>query len=359
MSSRDGDAGVVVVTGVGGEMGHALVPWLLRSGKRVVAADLREPASPWPEGVVPATGDIRDRSFVEALGAIHDGAPIEAVYHLAAVLSSAGERNPELAHEVNVMGTLHLLSLAAEQGTKDRPPLFVLPSSIAVYGLAGLDAKRAAGAVHEDEHLSSRTIYGLGKLAAEELGRYYASFYRQLDAAGPRQAVDFRSIRFPGILSADTVPSGGTSDYGPEMLHAAAKGESYRSFVRADSRIPFMTMPDAIRAIEALSMAPASSLSRRVYNVGAFAPSAEEIAAIVLRHFPAAEIAYEPNPARQAIVDSWPEDVVDHAARRDWHWKPQHDLERAFADYLVPRILARYGARDGARTGVQQSAAAR
>ncbi len=344
MSLREGVPGVVVVTGAGGEMGHALVPWLLRAGKRVVAADLREPASPWPDGVVPATGDIRDRGFVQALGEIHGGEPIEAVYHLAAVLSSAGERNPELAHEVNVMGSLHLLALAAEQGTKDRPPLFLLPSSIAVYGLADLASKRAAGAVHEDEHQASRTIYGLGKLAAEELGRYYASFYRQLDPAGPRQAVDFRSIRFPGILSADTVPSGGTSDYGPEMLHAAAKGEAYRSFVRPDSRIPFMTMPDAIRAIERLSLAPASALSRRVYNVGAFAPSAEEIAAIVAQHFPGAEIAYEPHPARQAIVDSWPEDVVDHAARRDWGWQPEHDLERAFSEYLVPRILARHAA---------------
>ncbi|MGA1393428.1 MAG: NAD-dependent epimerase/dehydratase family protein, partial [Phycisphaerales bacterium] len=183
MSLREGVPGVVVVTGAGGEMGHALVPWLLRAGKRVVAADLREPSSSWPDGVVPATGDIRARGFVEALGEIHGGEPIEAVYHLAAVLSSAGERNPELAHEVNVMGSLHLLALAAEQGTKDRPPLFLLPSSIAVYGLADLASKRGAGAVHEDEHQASRTIYGLGKLAAEELGRYYASFYRQLDPA--------------------------------------------------------------------------------------------------------------------------------------------------------------------------------
>jgi threonine 3-dehydrogenase len=344
MDAINGSAGIVVVTGAGGEMGHALVPWLLRAGKRVVAADLREPSSPWPEGVVPATGDVRDRRFVASLGDRFGDAPIEAVYHLAAVLSSAGERNPELAHEVNVMGTMHLLSLAAERGANDRPPLFLLPSSIAVYGLADLAAKQAAGAVHEDEHLASRTIYGLGKLAAEELGRYYTSFYRQLDHAGGRQAVDFRAIRFPGILSADTLPSGGTSDYGPEMLHAAARGEAYRCFVRADSRIPFMTMPDAIRAIERLSLAPASALSRRAYNVGGFAPSAEEIAAIVAAHFPGAEIAYEPHPARQAIVDSWPEAVVDEAARRDWGWQPEHDLGRAFSEYLVPRLLARHAA---------------
>ncbi len=344
MESSKAASGVVVVTGAGGEMGHALVPWLLRCGKRVIAADLREPTSPWPEGVVAATGDVRDREFVGSLGTRFGEAPIEAVYHLAAVLSSAGERNPELAHEVNVMGSMHLLALAAERGTRERPPLFLLPSSIAVYGIADLEAKRLAGAVHEDEHCTSRTIYGLGKLAAEELGRYYANFYRQLDPQGPRHAVDFRSIRFPGILSADTVPSGGTSDYGPEMLHAAAKGEAYRCFVRPDSRIPFMTMPDAIRAIEGLATAHPARLSRRVYNVGAFAPSAAEIAAVVNRHFPGAEIAYEPHPARQAIVDSWPEDVVDHAARRDWGWSPCHDLDLAFSEYLVPRILARHTA---------------
>lgn len=325
-------------------MGHALIPHLLAAGKRVVAADLRAPTSPWPDGVRAATGDIRDRAFVQTLADAWGEGPIEAVYHLAAVLSSAGERNPELAHEVNVMGTMHLLALAAERGMPGRPPLFLFPSSIAAYGLRDLDAKREAGAVHEEEHLDSRTIYGLGKRAGEELGGYYARFYRQLDAAGARRAVDFRSIRFPGILSADTLPSGGTSDYGPEMLHAAAKGEAYRCFVRPDARIPFMTMPDAIRAIELLAAAPSSRLSRRVYNVGAFAPSAAEIAEVVVRHFPRARIDFSPNPARQAIVDSWPEDVIDHAARRDWGWSPTHGFEEAFSSYLVPRITARHAA---------------
>jgi threonine 3-dehydrogenase len=347
-ASRTPDAapgeGVVVVTGAGGEMGHALVPWLLEQGRRVVAMDVRPPATPWPDGVVAATGDVRDRAFVASLADLHGDRPVEAVFHLAAVLSTAAERNPELAHEVNVLGTMNLLSLAAERGTPDRPPLFLLPSSIAVYGFDSLEAKRAAGAIDEDGHLAARTIYGLGKSAAEELGRYYATFFRQLDAGGARSAVDFRSIRFPGILSADTVPSGGTSDYGPEMLHAAAKGEVYRCFVRPDSRIPFMTMPDAIRAIEALAAAPADALSRRVYNVGAFAPSAEEIAGLVATHLPGARIGYAPDAARQAIVDSWPEDVDDGAARRDWHWSPTHDAEGAFADYLVPRVIARYAA---------------
>ncbi|MDA0975477.1 MAG: NAD-dependent epimerase/dehydratase family protein [Planctomycetota bacterium] len=334
--------GLVIVTGAGGEMGHALVPWLLRQGKRVVAMDLRPPPTPWPDGVVAATGDVRDRSFVASMADLHGDRPVEAVFHLAAVLSTAAERNPELAHEVNVLGTMNLLSLAAERGTPDRPPLFLLPSSIAVYGFDSLEAKRAAGPIDEDGHLAARTIYGLGKLAAEELGRYYATFFRQLDVGGARSAVDFRSIRFPGILSADTVPSGGTSDYGPEMLHAAAKGEIYRCFVRPDSRIPFMTMPDAIRAIEALAAAPAAALSRRVYNVGAFAPSAEEIAGFVATHLPEARIDYAPDAARQAIVDSWPEAVDDGAARRDWGWSPRHDAAGAFAEYLAPRVIARY-----------------
>jgi threonine 3-dehydrogenase len=338
-------SGVIVVTGAGGEMGHALLPRLAARGIPVVAADLREPHGPLPEGVEWRCGDVRDRGFVQSLlraGAADASGGLE-IYHLAAVLSTSGERNPHLAHEVNVLGTLHLLQLAADHAGSRRP-LFLFPSSIAVYGLASLEAKRSAGAAAEGEHLSPRTIYGVGKLGGEQLGEYYASHYRQLERADLRGGVDFRSIRFPGILSADTLPSGGTSDYGPEMLHAAARGEAYRCFVRPDSRIPFMTMPDAVRAIEGLAAAVPARLSRRVYNVGAFAPSAAEIAAAVAAHLPQARISYEPHPARQAIVDSWPESVDDSAARRDWAWRPQHDLQAAFAEYLVPRILARHAA---------------
>ncbi len=154
--------------------------------------------------------------------------------------------------------------------------------------------------------------------------------------------MDFRCIRFPGVISAFTLPSGGTSDYAPEMIHAAAKSEAYACFVREDVRIPFITMPDAIEALLKLHDADAKALTRTVYNITAFAPSAGEIAAIVRRHFGKAEITFQPDVERQGIVDSWPADVDDSAARQDWGFHPRHDLNAAFEEYLIPNIRAKY-----------------
>jgi len=138
------------------------------------------------------------------------------------------------------------------------------------------------------------------------------------------------------------VPSGGTSDYAPEMIHAAARGEPYACFVRPDTRIPFMAMPDAIEALLKLSTAQASRLSCSAYNVRAFNPSADEVRASALRAFPNATITYTLDAKRQSIVDSWPEDVDDQAARRDWGFAPAYDFERAFHEYLIPTIRSRY-----------------
>src|SRR5438105_1434829 len=154
--------------------------------------------------------------------------------------------------------------------------------------------------------------------------------------------VDFRCIRFPGLISAVTLPSGGTSDYAPEMIHAAAERKPYACFVRPDTRIPFMAMPDAIEALLKLAHVPKERLSRRVYNIGAFSPSAQEVKKVVLSAFPVAAITTEVDQKRQAIVDSWPEEVDDSAARRDWGHAPQYDFERAFRDYLIPTIRKQY-----------------
>ncbi|MSR41876.1 MAG: NAD-dependent epimerase/dehydratase family protein [Phycisphaerales bacterium] len=337
--------GSILVTGAGGEMGHALLAQLasLWHGKReIVAMDLKE-LSPDRKAHVQATytGDISDPRLVEAIAANHD---ISEIWHLAALLSTRGERSPELAMQVNVMGSANMLRLAAESATRRKCPVkFLFPSTIAAYGVATLEAKRAAGTIHEGQCLEPITMYGVNKRAVEELGRYYARHYRLLNTDRMECTVDFRAIRFPGIISADTVPTGGTSDYGPEMLHCAAQGKAYACFVRPDARIPFMTMPDAVRSIMELASAPRESLSQLVYNVSAFAPSAEEIAAKVREFFPKVEITYVPTPERQQIVDSWPEDCDDSAARKDWGWKPEHDFAKAFSEYLVPKIKVRYG----------------
>ncbi|HSB62041.1 MAG TPA: epimerase, partial [Vicinamibacteria bacterium] len=168
--------------------------------------------------------------------------------------------------------------------------------------------------------------------------RYFARHYQQLAPHGPVPGLDFRALRFPGLISAFTVPSGGTSDYAAEMVHAAARGRPHACFVRPDTRIPFLTMPDAIDALLALREAPLAALTTLVYNVGGFSPSAGELAARVDRDYPGAQVIFAPDPRRQVIVDSWPEEVDDDRARRDWGWAPRHDLDRALDEYLRPNL---------------------
>ena len=237
---------------------------------------------------------------------------------------------------------MRLLRVAAEQSEwRNKPVRFIFPSSIAVYGLPDLETKTQYARVREWEWNMPRTMYGANKLYCEMLGIYFSQYYHQLAAEQPVM-LDFRAIRFPGLISAFTVPSGGTSDYGPEMLHAAAKGEPYACFVRADVRIPFMAMPDAVASLLKLNDAPATAISQRVYNVTSFSLSAEEFKQQVLRYFPQADISYEPDIKRQRIVDSWAADMDDSAAQRDWGWQPAYDLSRAFDEYLVPNIRKRY-----------------
>jgi nucleoside-diphosphate-sugar epimerase len=185
-------------------------------------------------------------------------------------------------------------------------------------------------------------MYGINKLYTEHLGRYYTHYYRQLDADPPRGRVDFRGVRFPGLISAATLPTGGTSDFAPEMLHAAAQNKPYACFVREDARIPFMAMPDAIKALIHLQAAPRANLTRQTYNVGAFNPSAAECSTFIRNAFPNAMVTFAPDPKRQAIVDSWPEDVDDTAARHDWGWEPDYSMDRAFEEYLIPAVRQRY-----------------
>lgn len=332
---------VVLVTGCAGEIGQALIADLAeRPGYELLTLDLK----PLPEELNGKSrhiiGDILDDAL---LGRIVTEYEIHTIFHLAALLSTRGEFTPELAHRVNVEGTLKLLKLAAEQSEwQGKRVRFVFPSSIAAYGLPDLETKARDRRVREWDWNQPRTMYGCNKLYGELLGAYYATHYRQLAADRPAM-LDFRSIRFPGLISAFTVPSGGTSDYGPEMLHAAAQGKPYDCFVRPDTRIPFMVMPDAVNALLGLATAQREQLSRLVYNVTSFSLSAQEIRDLVCEAFPQAQIDYHPDEKRQGIVDSWPADLNDEPARRDWGWKPDYDVDRAFNDYLIPRIRKRYG----------------
>jgi nucleoside-diphosphate-sugar epimerase len=330
----------ILITGAAGEIGDSLVRSLSAQGEtQIVTLDLRPLP---PENSKLSThiqGDLMDQALLARLVSEYE---IATIYHLAALLSTRAEFSPEMAHQVNVEGTLHLLRLASEQSQwRGEPVLFLFPSSIAAYGMPNLETKAQYPRVREWEWNYPTTMYGCNKLYCEMLGIYYSQYFRQLAADRP-VTLDFRALRFPGLISAFTVPSGGTSDYGPEMLHHAAKGEPYASFVREDTCIPFMAMPDAVTALLNLAAASANALSRRVYNVTSFSLTAAEFRDMVLRFFPQAQITFKPDIKRQGIVDSWPAGLNDNDARRDWGWKPAYDLERSFSEYLVPNISQRY-----------------
>ena len=333
---------VVLITGAGGEIGHGLIERLASQSHRgIVTLDISrlDPAigSKVDREI---TGSILDRNLLDRVLAEFQ---VELVFHLAALLSTRSEFTPVSAHQVNVEGTLNLLEFAQQEGeSHGKPVVFLYPSSIAAYGLPDLATKARAGKVTEDQWAHPTTMYGCNKLYCEQLGTYYARHYKQLAAERLSGRVDFRCVRFPGLISAATIPSGGTSDYAPEMIHAAAKGEPYACFVRADTRIPFMAMPDGVEALLQLAAAPRERLTRTAYNVTAFNPSAQEIRDVVVRAFPSAEITWENDWKRQAIVDSWPSDVDDASARRDWGFAPRYDFDRAFSEYLIPRIREHY-----------------
>jgi nucleoside-diphosphate-sugar epimerase len=331
----------ILVTGAGGEMGQALIAQLAAEGRPILGLDLKPlPDATRAQCQHALTGDVLDGNLLSRLVSEY---AMPVVFHLAALLSTRAEFTPEAAHRVNVDGTLGLLRMAVEQsGWLGRPVTFLFPSSVAVYGLPDQETKVRVGAVKEHEWNRPTTMYGCNKLYGEHLGRYYSRHYRQLAVESRPSGVDFRSIRFPGLISAFTLPTGGTSDYAPEMVHHAAEATPYACFVRESTRMPFMAMPDAIKALLRLEAAPREALSTEVYNVTSFNPSAGELRDLVRRAFPDAVIGFEPDLKRQQIVDTWPLDQDDSRARHDWGWTPDYDQARAFTEYLIPNIRERY-----------------
>ena len=329
----------VLITGACGEIGHALIDQLIQSGtEKIVAFDIQELKTDNPN-LVPIKGDIRDQQLLDKMFSKYD---FVKIFHLAAILSTGGERDPHFTHEVNVDGSAYLLKLAQMQTEKrNSPSVFIFPSTIAAYGIATLEEKLKAGTITEKEFLDPVTVYGVNKIYVEKLGTYYSKHYKFLEENSPAR-LDFRSLRFPGIMSGHTVPSGGTSDYGPEMIHAAAKGEKSECFVNAESTIPFMVMPDAVKAILDLANADGSKLRQRVYNVKAFSISAKDIETELKKYYPKFTTSYKPHAKRLEIVESWPLDVDDSPARKDWGWEPEYDFNSAFENYLIPQISERY-----------------
>ena len=324
---------VTLITGAAGEIGQALLQRLAEGpGDPVVTVDLRPLPAP-RSGNRPREhfrGDILDPALWEEL--LRRYRPT-LIVHLAAILSTRAEAVPVLAHRVNADGAARLLATAADLATPDEPVRFVFPSSIAVYGLPSREAKKAAAPVGEDECLDPATLYGAQKLYVERLG---AAIERR------RGGLDFRAVRLPGLISSDTLPQGGTSDWAPELIHAAARSEPYSCFVERNARLPFCAMPDAVEGILRLAFRQKDSLTRSAYNLGGPSLSAAEIIARVARDFPELEVRFRLDPARDRIVASWPGAVDDAAARRDFDFAPEHDEETLFSRYLIPGIRRRY-----------------
>lgn len=308
----------ILVTGSGGQVGQDLIRGLLERGHEVHGSDVASRPSalgvdasrlPWHHL------DVTDLAGLRKL--IARERP-DIVYHLAAILSARGEENPGLTYRVNQGGVYNVLEACREH----RVSQVLFASTIAVFGPGLPDP------VPNDVPLQPTTMYGVTKVGGELLGEYY----------NKRYGLDFRAVRFPGLISA-TLPGGGTSDYAPLMYVEAIRKGAYEAFCRADTRIPLMYMPDGIRALIELSEAPREQLTRTTYNIAAFSPTAEAIAAAVARAVPGAELTFNSDPTRQAILDSWPNALDDAHARADWGWSPEFDLERMTAD-LVPKIRA-------------------
>ncbi len=304
----------VLLTGAGGQIGHDLITALSGAGHRVVATDLApRPTTANGANVDWRKLDVTDAAAVDA--AVADAHP-DLVFHLAAILSARGERDPSLAYHVNQTGTWNLLEACRTTGVGR----LIFTSSIAAYGPGLPDP------TPDDVPLHPQTMYGVTKVSGELLCDYYRK----------RWGLDTRGVRFPGLISA-AQPGGGSSDYALFMYFEGIRSDAYEAFCRAATRIPLMYMPDAVRALLDLAAADRIALTRCVYNIAGFSPRADEIAASVARAIPGVEVTYAPDPIRQGILDSWPRALDDANARADWGWRPRFDLEAMTAD-LVPKM---------------------
>lgn len=307
----------ILVTGAGGQVGLELLRHLHARGDEVHATDVAARPKGVPEDITWNHLDVTD---ADAVLTCMQGLQPDVVYHLAAILSAAGERRPLLTYQVNQTGTYNVLEAARQTGSSGRNPRVLFASTIAAFGPGLPDP------VPNEVSMRPTTMYGVTKVAGELLGEYYHR----------KWGVDFRGVRFPGLINAG-LPGGGTSDYALFMYVDGVRVGHYESFCRPDTRIPMMYMSDAIEGLVGLADADGDRLRRRVYNIRAMSPRADEFAASVRRVLPEVQLTFVVDPHRQAILDSWPRDLDDSAAREEWGFSPKYDLE-AMTDHLIPEI---------------------
>ncbi len=293
---------------IGTELGEALIA---RHGAQAVITSDLAPTGRLPQAVHEAL-DVTDAAALAAVVKRHS---VTQVYLLAAALSANGEKHPQWAWNLNMNGLLNVLELARMVKLER----VFWPSSIAAFG-PGTPPTAPQATV-----MDPSTVYGISKLAGERWCAWYHA----------KHGVDVRSLRYPGLISWKTAPGGGTTDYAVEIFHEALKHGRYTAFLAADTRLPMMYMPDAIRATLALMDAPADRIAERgSYNLAALSFTPREIADAIAQRIPGFTLACEPD-FRQAIADSWPREIIDDAARRDWGWQPRYDLQAMVDDMLA------------------------
>lgn len=305
----------ILIVGAGGQIGVELTLALrkLYGNDNVVASDIRE-----EHAMLKGTGPFVILNAMDAT-AMHELVKKEGItqiYLLAALLSATGEKDPKKAWDINMNSLLQVLEL----GVQEKLTKIYWPSSIAVFGPTTPRQETPQKTIVEP-----RTVYGISKYA----GELWCQYYHQ------RWGLDVRSLRYPGLISWKSEPGGGTTDYAVEIYHEALKHGKYTSFLSENTYLPMMYMDDAIRGTIELMEAPAEQIkSRMSYNLSAMSFSPKEIAAAIQKHIPDFKIDYAPD-FRQQIADGWPQSIDDSAARQDWGWKHQFDLEKMTADMLT------------------------
>lgn len=304
----------ILIIGGYGQIGSELSIKLgeIYGNEHIIIADVKKSALEKLQVFTYEFLDVRDRSRIREICKKYN---IGIIYHLAAILSAVGEQNPLLAYDVNLNGVINVLEVARELGIKK----VFIPSSIAAFG-------PTTPRVNTPQHtiLEPTSMYGITKVAGELLGEYYVHKF----------GLDVRGIRYPGIISYETLPGGGTTDYAVEIFYEAIKHKRYTCFLRPDTRLPMMYMPDCLKATIDLMNADFSKLKHHSnFNVAAFSFTPAELAAEIKKHIPDFEITYQPD-YRQQIADSWPETIDDSAAREEWGWKPDYDISAMTEDML-------------------------
>ena len=303
---------MILVTGATGQIGTVLTEALRAEygQDNVLATDIKQPEH--PSGLF----EMLDILNTERLKALVEQYKVTTIYHLAAILSASGEANPQKTWNINMNGLLSILELARESGLKK----IFYPSTIAVFGTT-------TPRINTPQHtvMTPSTVYGISKAAGELWCEYYHN----------RFGLDVRSVRYPGIISYQSMPGGGTTDYAVDIFHQAILKGKYTCFLEADTRLPMMYMDDSIRATLELMRAPSEQIKIRTsYNLAAMSFTPAELAASIQKHMPEFTIDYAPDH-RQAIAATWTESIDDQDARKDWGWQHEYDLDAMTLEMLT------------------------